>query len=133
MFAHDLLLDTHVVVWLATDLDRVPTRLRTIISDAERRFVNHVTAFEIAIKHAKNPKALPFALIHLEQAMVELACLELPISYGDIQTLSSMQFLRLDPFDRLLMAQAVNRNAYIVTLDEKIIQTAERYKAVQVL
>lgn len=125
----DLLLDTHIVVWLATDPDRISLALLEAIEEASHRFVSHATALEVQIKHQKNPKAFPFSLYHLEQSMKEFSCRELPIAYSDIQRLNQMEFLHADPFDRILMAQAAARNVRLITTDEKILLTTKRYKS----
>jgi PIN domain nuclease of toxin-antitoxin system len=125
----DLLLDTHVLVWMATDPDRIEIHLLHAVEEASHRFVSHVTALEIQIKHQKNPKAFPFSLHYLEQSMKEFSCQELPITYSDIQKLDQMEFLHSDPFDRILMAQSASRNVRLITLDEDILRTAKRYKS----
>lgn len=133
MQAHDLLLDTHVVIWMATTTNRLPDRLLKMIERAAHRFVSHVTALEIQLKNVKNPAAFPFSLQHLEQCMREYSCTELPITYADISMLRQMNFLHPDPFDRLLMAQARIRNLYLTTLDKDILLTFERHKAFRIL
>jgi PIN domain nuclease of toxin-antitoxin system len=128
----DLLLDTHIVIWMAIDPDRIPLLLSEAIEGAERRFVSHVTALEVRLKHGKNPAAFPFSLRELEETMKEFSCTELPITYQYIYTMGQMTFLHADPFDRLMMAQARNRNICLATLDEKIVRTFQKHEAFQV-
>jgi len=92
-----------------------------------------MSAFEIQIKHAKNPRALPFSLGDFEIAMKRFRCQELPLSLSDIKVLDIMESLQPDPFDRVLMAQACNRDICLATLDDNILRTAERYQAFKVL
>lgn len=132
MQASDLLLDTHIVLWMAIDPDRIPLALLEAIEEAEHRFVSHVTALEIQLKHLKNPATFPFSLRHLEETMREFSCTELPITYQDIYMIGQMTFLHSDPFDRMMMAQARNRNICLATLDEKIVRTFQKYGAFQV-
>jgi PIN domain nuclease of toxin-antitoxin system len=125
----DLLLDTHIVIWMATAPKRIPKRLLAAIESAGKRFVSHATALEIQLKHLKNEKFFPFSLAHLERVMKEFACTELPITYNDIRAIGHMKPLHQDPFDRVLMAQASNRNIYLATLDQDILRYFHKDKA----
>ena len=125
---YSLLLDTHVVIWMATDSERLPRSLRSTITSVERRFVSHVTAWEIQLKHEKHGRRFNFSLNELEQTMKAFSCTELPIEYKDIRRLDQMRFFHPDPFDRLLISQASLRPVYFATLDQDIINTFEAEK-----
>ena len=129
---YELLLDTHVVIWMATTSDRLPDSLLTAIARAETRFVSHVSAWEIQIKHEKHGAGFNFSLDQLEQTMKAFSCKELPVEYRDIRGLDQMRFLHPDPFDRLLMAQAARRSVYLATLDQNIVRTFEMNKAFRI-
>ncbi len=126
---HSLLLDTHVVIWMATDPERLPRSLLRAIEMAEIRFVSHASAWEIQIKHEKHGSRFNFSLDHLEQAMKAFSCTELAIDYRDLRGLDQMRFFHPDPFDRLLISQAALRSLYLATLDQNIIKTFEVDKA----
>ncbi len=129
MAGHSLLLDTHIVIWMATDPARLPPSLLSAIEAVERRFVSHVSAWEIQIKHEKYGDEFNFSLDQLERTMKAFSCTELPIEYRDIRGLNQMRFIHPDPFDRLLMSQATRRSVYLATLDQNIIRTFEIEKA----
>jgi PIN domain nuclease of toxin-antitoxin system len=126
---HALLLDTHVIIWMATDPERLPASLLSAIETVETRFVSHVSAWEIQIKHEKHGSRFNFSLDQLEQTMKAFSCKELPVDYKDIRGLDRMRFFHPDPFDRLLMSQAALRSVYLATLDQNIIKTFETDKA----
>jgi len=128
----DLLLDTHIVIWMATAPKRIPKRLLAAIESTNKRFVSHATALEVQLKHLKNEKLFPFSLHHLEEVMKGFSCTELPITYNDIRSIGEMQALHQDPFDRLLMAQASNRSVYLATLDQDILRYFHKDKAFSV-
>lgn len=128
MSQRSLLLDTHVVIWMATEPERLPRPLLKAIEAAERRFVSHVSAWEIQIKHERHGPKFKFSLDELEQTMKAFSCTELAIEYSDIRGLDQMRFFHLDPFDRLLMSQASRRPVYLATLDQNIIKTFENNK-----
>lgn len=125
MPGHSLLLDTHVVIWMATDPERLPRSLLSAIETVETRFVSHASAWEIQIKHEKHGSRFDFSLDQLEQTMKAFSCTELPIEYKDLRGLNQMRFFHPDPFDRLLMSQAALRSLYLATLDQNIIKTFE--------
>ena len=129
MPGYSLLLDTHVIIWMAKDQDRLPRSLMRAIEKVETRFVSHVSALEIQIKDEKHGPRFGFSLDLLEQTMKEFSCRELPIEYSDIQKMNQMRFQHPDPFDRLLMSQACRRPVYLATLDKDIIKTFEMNKA----
>lgn len=124
-----LLLDTHVLIWMATAPERLPGSLLKALEHAETRFVSHISAWEIQIKHEKHGGAFNFSLDQLEQTMKAFSCTELPIEYNDIRGLNQMRFFHPDPFDRVLMSQAARRSVYLATLDQNIIHTFEMDKA----
>lgn len=126
---HSLLLDTHVVIWMATEPVRLPDSLRVAIEAAEVRFVSHVSAWEIQIKHEKHGPRFNFSLDQLERTMKAFSCTELPVEYRDIRGLNQMRFFHPDPFDRLLMSQARQRSFHLATLDQNIIRTFEIERA----
>lgn|GEM_PF-297898 len=129
MPGHSLLLDTHVVIWMATDPERLPPSLLKAIETVGTRFVSHASAWEIQIKHEKHGRKFNFSLDQLEQTMKSFSCTELPVEYKDIRGLNQMRFVHPDPFDRLLMSQAALRSVYLATLDQNIIKTFETEKA----
>ncbi len=56
----NLLLDTHILVWMATDPERIPPKLLAAIADAEIRYVSIVTAMEIQLKNMRHPDTFSF-------------------------------------------------------------------------
>lgn len=82
---YSLLLDTHVVIWMATQPERLPASLLRAIETVDTRFVSHVSAWEIQIKHEKYGSKFNFSLPQLEKTMKAFSCTELPIEYGDIR------------------------------------------------
>ncbi len=125
MPGHSLLLDTHVLIWMATAPERLPGPLLKAIEKVKTRLVSHASAWEIQIKHEKHGVNFNFSLEQLDQTMKAFSCTELPIEYKDIRGLNQMRFIHPDPFDRLLMSQATLRSVYLATLDQNIINTFE--------
>ncbi len=115
-----LLLDTHIVIWLATDPDRVPGHLQNLVIEAEQRYISAVSFFEVALKHRKDPDSFPFTFEFLSGAMGDLQATELPLRRSHIAHVGTMPVLHKDPFDHLLMAQAIEEDLILVTMDSAL-------------
>ena len=114
-----LLLDTHVIIWLLDD----PTRIRSIVRDqlsapACRVLVSAVSTWEIAIKVSLGK--LPPPPGDLMEAFDRLGFERLPIEHEDTLLVQSLPFHHRDPFDRLLVAQAMRKACTLVTDDQHI-------------
>ena len=111
---------------MATAPERISKRMLDEIESAEQRIVSHVTGLEIQLKNLKNPKLFPFNLGHLDSAMRAFSCTGLQISYDDIRAMAKLKSAHSDPFDRLLMAQAMNNNLVLATVDSDILRCGRK-------
>lgn len=119
----NVLLDTHFILWFAKGDERLPRELRETIEDpATGVFASEVSVLEIAIKHAKNPNAMPYSgedFVSLcERAAIELRplTLEAILAYGNL-AFEKVGDLHKDPFDRMLICQAKTENLVFATHD----------------
>jgi len=112
-----VLLDTHIVIWLSTEPDRVPKRLQRLVAEADRRYISVVSYFEIALKHRKDPEGFPFTFEFLEYARNDLQALELPLRKKHIAHVEGIPSIHREPFDHLLMSQAIEEQLVLVTMD----------------
>ena len=120
----NLLLDTHVALWAVVDDERLPPRARELIGDAANDvFVSAATVWEIAIKHTlarSGPNDMPLsgaeALGYFQQSGYELVA----ISPTDAAAVETLPMLHADPFDRLLIAQAVTVPFRLLTHDARV-------------
>jgi PIN domain nuclease of toxin-antitoxin system len=114
-----LLLDSHILLWLVeSGSKRLPARARALITDAASVHFSIVSFWEIAIKAAKGN--LEVDLDRLSTAVDQAALLELPIKRQHIKTLHTFTFHHRDPFDRMLVAQAVTEPLHLLTADEAL-------------
>ena len=116
-----VLLDTHIIVWLATEPDRIPQNLRSKIETAASRFFSSVSAVEIELKHRRYPSKFPFDGGHLQKAITDLSCTELALKFQHAAELRGIPLLHNDPFDHLLMAQAMSERIALATMDKSIL------------
>jgi len=114
-----LLLDTHVAIWAINAPERIPEHLRVRFAQAYPNvFVSVVAVWEIAIKHPLGrPDAPP---ISAHQAIAEFQSAGLTLV--DVTATHAAFVERLppihgDPFDRLMLAQAITEGMQLVTRD----------------
>lgn len=122
----DYLLDTHVLLWLATDPDQVPVRLRRDLETAESLFVSAASAYEIAQKSRLG--RLPHGerlLARWGHLLDALLAAELPLSAEHMREAGGLAWEHRDPFDRMLVAQARLDGLVLVTKDERILAYPE--------
>ncbi len=120
----NLLLDTCTAIWMFVGSKRIGPRVRDVLTDPENDvWFSDVSLLEIVIKHQLGKLALPRSPRALIPALVERHCLAtLPIESADVFTLGGLPLRHRDPFDRLLIAQAVERRLTLVTPDPLIRQ-----------
>ncbi|HEX4589699.1 MAG TPA: type II toxin-antitoxin system VapC family toxin [Gemmataceae bacterium] len=114
-----LLLDTHVFLWYITADPRLPAAFRTAISDpANEVYLSVASVWEAVIKHALGKLPLPTAPgEYLPQQRNAHGIASLPVDEGAMPHLAGLPPLHRDPFDRLLVAQALQHSLTIVTVD----------------
>jgi PIN domain nuclease of toxin-antitoxin system len=114
-----VLLDTHPFLWWAAGDDRLPQRVRRLIADTRNDvFFSVVSAWEITIKTHTGGLELadpPERLIPKELEASGLATL--PLYLRHVYELTSLPAHHHDPFDRMLVAQAVSERMTLVTGD----------------
>ena len=112
-----LLLDTPAVLWWQTEDRRLPKAARTAIASADIVWVSAASGWEVAIKAALGRLRLqePFAVTVGADDFTEL-----PVTLTHAARLGELPALHADPFDRLLVAQALVEGATLVTKDEAL-------------
>jgi PIN domain nuclease of toxin-antitoxin system len=118
-----LLLDTHVLLWwLAAEPIRDESR-SAITSARSTVFVSAASAWEISIKRALGKLEAPN---DLEQQLRRHRFAPLPITVRDGLRAGALPDLHPDPFDRMLVAQALNEDLAVATRDERIAEYGVR-------
>lgn len=117
-----LLLDTHVAVWATNTPERIPSDIRATIEESRGRVsVSVVAVWEIAIKHQLGRADAPplsghQAIVEFENAGFDL----LDVTAGHAAFVERLPPLHSDPFDRLMLAQAIIENMQFVTYDRHL-------------
>jgi PIN domain nuclease of toxin-antitoxin system len=114
------LFDTQIVIWAAHGSARLPKLARELIKDrAAVPVVSVVSLWEVAIKAAKQ-RNFPVDPYLLRQAMLKLGWEELHVIASHVLAVAHLPLLHHDPFDRLLLAQAIEEDMLLVTADSAI-------------
>ena len=112
------LLDTHVLLWWLTDDPRLGASARQTIADAQNEvFVSAATGWEVAIKRALGKLRAPD---ELETEIKDEGFVPLPITFRHAEQAGALPLLHRDPFDRVLIAQALAEDLILITNDERI-------------
>lgn len=115
------LLDTHVVLWLLGEPGKVPEHARSDLADRRNHLVvSAVSAMEVATKVRLGKLAAPGLVETWGARMSELGAQALSLAPAHALLAGSMTWEHRDPFDRMLVAQALTENLTLVTTDKAI-------------
>ncbi len=117
------LLDTHVFLWLLGEPARIPRELLRDLGDRRNDlFVSAVCAMEVATKVRLGKLDAARALVGTWPDRVsDIGAVEISIDTSHALLAGSMTWEHRDPFDRLLVAQALTENLVLVTTDHAIV------------
>jgi len=112
------LLDTHALLWWFFDDPRLSSAAREVIGDpASVVFVSAVSVWEIAIKRAMGKLEAPD---DVPERIDDAGFERLPVGFDHAEQVGTLPLHHGDPFDRLLIAQALVEGATLVTSDRRI-------------
>ena len=116
----DLLLDTHAFLWWDTSSPELGRKAAAAIADPDNQvFVSAATAWEITIKRQLGRLAYTGSPARAIEANGFTA---LPITAQHAELVETLAPLHQDPFDRILIAQSLDRKLVLVTADGQIKQ-----------
>ncbi len=109
-----LLLDSNVVVWWLENSTRLKADLKDMLNHEPDLAVSVMTPWELWIKAASGRLSIPDDLV---DQLARHGISVLSPTLGDARLAASLPPIHRDPFDRMIVAQALNRRATIVTAD----------------
>jgi len=123
-----LLLDTHVFIWAAIDSKKLGRSAREAILAADEVYVSAGSIWEIAIKAALGKiDGDPHLMV---RAIEESGFFSLPVSPAHAAAVAKLPGHHNDPFDRLLVAQAITEPLLMLTADDVLVQYSELVRLV---
>jgi PIN domain nuclease of toxin-antitoxin system len=113
-----LLLDTHLLLWAAEDIDRVPKIAREAMANPENELVFSVASvWEVAIKTTVRRDNVHANARLFRRALLDNGYTELPITGEHVLATAALPDIHKDPFDRILVAQATAEGITLLTAD----------------
>ena len=115
------LVDTHAIIWYVSGSNELSSTAKNIM-ETKRCFFSFVSLWEIAIKQAKGTLQFNIDIPKLKTVLEDEEFIYLPPTEFDAEAIKALPDIHKDPFDRLLIAQAIENNLTIVTTDSKLPQ-----------
>lgn len=113
-----LLLDTHLLLWAASEPARIPLPARKLIANrAHELLFSAASLWEIAIKSGLGREDFRVDLRLLRRGLLDNGYSELPITSEHVLALGVLSSIHRDPFDRILAAQATVEGLILLTID----------------
>ncbi len=126
MTQRTLLLDTNILLCALIAPERLSAEIQTQLSDAENTvYFSAVSIWEIAIKSSLNKTHFDFLPQDIHRLAIETDFSELAVQAPHTFAVANMAWHHRDPFDRLLIAQALSLPAYLLTSDSVLAQYSE--------
>jgi len=117
------LLDTHIWLWLLESPTKIAQPVRTVVEAADELILSVASVWEIAIKVKLGKLVVRRGLEAARQEMLTaIGARELPITSPHALAAAELPAHHRDPFDRILVAQAIAEGLVLVTADEAIRQ-----------
>lgn len=115
------LLDTHILLWILIDPEKVPGPMRRQVEDTGNRiWFSAASIWEIAIKHSLARTDFDVEPGIIWKAARETGLEELAVTAEHTIGVDTLPWLHRDPFDRLLVAQARATGMKLLSLDPKV-------------
>jgi PIN domain nuclease of toxin-antitoxin system len=115
------LLDTHILLWAAATPERLPHAARALIDDAANEILfSAASLWEIAIKNGLGRADFKVDPGLLRQGLLASGYTELAISGPHVVAVDRLSPIHRDPFDRLLVAQAMVEDITLITADTTV-------------
>jgi PIN domain nuclease of toxin-antitoxin system len=110
-----ILLDTHLVLWAMQDSKDLSAAARALLDEADIIYVSAASLWEIAIKAGLGK--LQVDGLRLAEQLDEAGFEQLPITWAHGIAVKALPPIHLDPFDRMLIAQAISEPLRLLTHD----------------
>ena len=118
-----LLLDTHVLLWVMADDSSLSPEVRATIGKAEVVYASAVSIWEVSIKASLGK--LKIDQVRFMERLQEAGFEPLNITWEHAAAVRHLPDIHRDPFDRMLIAQAVSEPLRLMTADNVLAQYSE--------
>jgi PIN domain nuclease of toxin-antitoxin system len=120
----NILLDTHIFLWYISKDKRLPANWRDSIRNLDNQvFLSVVSLWEAIVKYQLGKLPLPdLPEVYLPAQRQKHQIASLDLDEGSVSHLRNLPPIHRDPFDRILICQALENDLMIATVDEQIIR-----------
>jgi PIN domain nuclease of toxin-antitoxin system len=116
-----LLLDTHLLLWAAAEPERLPGEVAALIEDEENVLLfSAASLWEVAIKAGLGRADFAADAGVLRRGLADNGYEELAVAGAHAAAVATLPALHRDPFDRMLVAQALVEGVTLVTADARL-------------
>jgi PIN domain nuclease of toxin-antitoxin system len=113
-----LLLDTHTFIWFINGDEHLSEKAKdAILTPSDSKFVSIVSIWEMAIKISLGKLRINFPFKEILHQIEENGFEILPIVFDHTLEVTQLEYHHRDPFDRLLIAQAISEKMAIISKD----------------
>ena len=116
-----LLLDTHILLWAVAEPGRLAAEVRAALRDTDNQiYFSAASIWEIAIKQSRGRADFDFLPEQIAAVAFESGFTELPVRWEAASAVTRLPMHHRDPFDRLLVAQAMTEPLLLYTADRRL-------------
>ena len=121
-----ILLDTHIALWAVLQTNQLSRETREILLSSDNEiFYSVVSIWEVSLKHSINPDNMTISDGDLRSICKDSGLIEIPVDYQHVLGLDMLRQkdgfpVHKDPFDRILLSQAIVEEMHFLTHDSKI-------------
>jgi PIN domain nuclease of toxin-antitoxin system len=114
----NFLFDTHTILWFLDGSSSLSQNAKKSIENTHStKFISIASLWEITIKQGLGKISTAIPLEELMRSILENGFEILPLDFGHILTLSRLEDFHRDPFDRIIIAQALTENLGLISKD----------------
>ena len=113
----DVLIDTQSFIWFFENNSQLPSSVRLFMERSNNLVVSIASFWEITIKASIGKLIIPENIADLMDKALSKGFVILPIERNHLLTLSSLELIHRDPFDRIIIAQAISEDMPLVSSD----------------
>lgn len=114
----DLLLDTHALLWFITGDKQLPEKIVALMGDSDNKcFVSIASIWEIVIKLSLDKLEIKGGFETIEDFLDNNDFEIIPVDFSHTKALLKLKRLHNDPFDRMIISQAIAEKLVVVTKD----------------
>lgn len=126
-----ILLDTHILIWAILRSGRLDGKTAETLGDPDNDVLfSAASIWEIAIKFARRRADFTVRPEVISQAALQIGFVELPVTSALAARVADLPLIHGDPFDRLLVAQAIAEPAVLFTADARLSAYSELVRRV---